>query len=608
MFIGQLKVSRNGRSYTYHRLLESVRTDKGPRQRLILSLGTLDLPKSEWPRLAERIEDLLNYQEQIPFGTSDLDQLAAPFAERIRHKQQRRRAQQNGQGPAKEVYPERSSSERIRELGPEYVAHVFWERLHCDQLLQRCGFSPRQCRLAEIQVTGRLIAPRSERGTAAWFARTALAELMPGSVASVSKDALYRISDQLYAHRVAIETGLAARERELFTLDETIILYDLSSTYFEGSAAHNKKAAHGYSRDHRPDCKQVVVGLVLDGEGFPKAHEVFTGNTKDETSMTQMLDSLDRRGGSIVGWPSQPTVIMDRGLATDENLNLLRKRGQHYIVATAQSERHELFAKIDASRYVPVKVNAKGNVVVSGQLRRHQGELYVLCHSAARAAKDQAIRQRFEERFEQDADKLKVRVAAGRLKKPEKIDQAIGRLLGRYPRVARYYAVQMHTDEEGQAEVRWAKKDAAQQLAEELDGTYLLRTDRTDLTEAELWKLYVLLARIERSFRYLKSNLGLRPVFHQRTERSDAHIFISLLAYHLLHTIERRLQENGEHRSWPTIRDLLSTHQMVTIVHQCTDGKVLRVRRPSQPELEHRKIYRALRVPATPRPLRRGRL
>ena len=608
MFIGQLKVSRNGRSYTYHRLLESVRTDKGPRQRLVLSLGTLDLPKSEWPRLAERIEDLLNYQEQIPFGTSDLDQLAAPFAERIRHKQQRRRAQQKGQGPAKEVYPERSSSEHIRELGPEYVAHVFWERLRCDQLLRRCGFSPRQCRLAEIQVVGRLIAPRSERGTAAWYARTALAELMPGSVASVSKDALYRISDQLCEHRVAIETGLAARERELFALDETIVLYDLSSTYFEGSAARNKKAVHGYSRDHRPDCKQVVVGLVLDGEGFPKAHEVFTGNTKDETSMTQMLDSLDRRSGSIVGWPSQPTVIMDRGLATDENLNLLRARGQHYIVATAQSERHELFPKIDASRYVPVKVNAKGKVVVSGQLRRHQGELYVLCHSAARAAKDQAIRQRFEERFEQDADKLKVRVAAGRLKKPEKINQAIGRLLGRYPRVARYYTVHRHTDETGQAEVRWAKKDAAQQLAEELDGTYLLRTDRTDLTEAELWKLYVLLARIERSFRYLKSNLGLRPVFHQRTERSDAHIFISLLAYHLLHTIERRLQENGEHRSWPTVRDLLSTHQMVTIVHQCTDGTVLRVRRPSQPELEHRKIYRALRVPATPAPLRRGRL
>ena len=180
--------------------------------------------------------------------------------------------------------------------------------------------------------------------------------------------------------------------------------------------------------------------------------------------------------------------------------------------------------------------------------------------------------------------------------------------MGRYPRVARYYTLQMHTDEKGQAEVTWARKDAAQQLAEELDGSYLLRTDRTDLAEAEVWKLYVLLTRIERSFRYLKSTLGIRPVFHQRTERVDAHIFISLLAYHLLHAIERRLQENGDHRSWPTIRELLATHQMVTIVHHCTDGTVLRLRRPSQPELEHRKIYRTLRIPATPPPRERSRL
>ena len=599
MFIGQIKVSRNGRSYTYHRLLESVRTDKGPRQRLVLSLGTLDLPKSEWPRLAERIEDLLNHQELIPFGASELDQLAAPFAERIRHKLQRQQAQRGEHGAAKEVYPERSSSEHIRELGPQYVAHVFWEQLHCDQILKRCGFSQRQCRLAEIQVVGRLVAPRSERSTVGWFARCALDELMPSSVLSVSKDRLYRISDTLYQHRVAIEAELAARERELFALQETIILYDLTSTYFHGVAQHNEQAARGYSRDHRPDRKQVVVGLVLDGDGFPKAHEVFTGNTKDQNTLQQMLDSLNGRSSGLPG--GRATVVMDRGLATDENVALLRERGHHYIVTTKQSERQELFPTIDETKYVPVKVDAKGNTVVSGQLRRHQGELYVLCYSAARAAKDRAIRQRFAERFEVDAEKLKQRVAAGRLKKPEKINQAIGRLRERYPRVGRYYTLELHTAANGPAEVRWAKREEAQVLAEELDGTYLLRTDRTDVTEADIWKLYVLLARIERSFRYLKSSLGLRPVFHQRSARVDAHIFISVLAYHLLHAIERRLQENGDHRSWPTIRDLLTTHQVVTIVHHCTDGTVLRVRRPSRPELEHRNIYQALRIPATPR-------
>ena len=176
-------------------------------------------------------------------------------------------------------------------------------------------------------------------------------------------------------------------------------------------------AARGYSRDHRPDRKQVVVGLVLDGEGFPKAHEVFKGNTKDETTMAQMLDSLDRRISVPSGGGA--TVVMDRGLATDENLAVLRKRGQHYIVTTEQSQRRELFPEIDSSGYVPVKVNRKGKIVVSGQLRRHQGELYVLCYSEARAA-------------------------AGRLKKPEKIDQAIGRLLGRYPRHALLHGATAH--------------------------------------------------------------------------------------------------------------------------------------------------------------------
>ena len=598
MFIGQVKVSRNGRSYTYHRLLESVRTDSGPRQRLILSLGTLDLPKSEWPRLAERIEDLLNHQELIPFGAGDLDELAAPFAERIGHKQQRQRAQHGDQGPTKQVYPERSSSEHLRELGPQHVAHMFWEQLHCDQILKGQGFSERQCRLAEIQVVARLVAPSSELSTVSWFARSALDELMPGAAMSLNKDRLYRISDRLYAHRAAIERELAARERELFALEETIILYDLSSTYFEGVAANNEKAAHGYSRDHRSDRKQVVVGLVLDGEGFPKAHEVFAGNTKDQHTLAQMLDSLQHRMGGLA--EGRATVVMDRGLATDENVALLRERGHHYIVTTKQSERQELFGEVDKTRFEPVKVDEQGQTTVSAQLRRHAGELYVLCYSAARESKDRAIRERFARRFEEDAEKLKKRVAAGRLKNPEKINQAIGRLRERYPRVGRYYTLRMDTDKDGRAHVGWARDEAAQVLAEELDGTYLLRTDRTELAQADVWKLYVMLSRIERSFRYLKSSLGVRPVFHQRSERVDAHIFISVLAYHLLHAIERRLQENGDHRSWPTVRDLLATHQMVTIVHRCTDGTVLRIRRPSQPELAHRTIYQALRIPATP--------
>ena len=260
---------------------------------------------------------------------------------------------------------------------------MFWEQLHCDQILKGQGFSERQCRLAEIQVVARLVAPSSELSTVSWFARSALDELMPGAAMSLNKDRLYRISDRLYAHRAAIERELAARERELFALEETIILYDLSSTYFEGVAANNEKAAHGYSRDHRSDRKQVVVGLVLDGEGFPKAHEVFAGNTKDQHTLAQMLDSLQHRMGGLA--EGRATVVMDRGLATDENVALLRERGHHYIVTTKQSERQELFGEVDKTRFEPVKVDEQGQTTVSAQLRPPCGGSCTCCATARHA-------------------------------------------------------------------------------------------------------------------------------------------------------------------------------------------------------------------------------
>ena len=599
MFIGQITVSKRGRTYTYHRLMESVRTPVGPRQRLILSLGTLSLPRSEWPLLVQRVGDFLKGQQDIGLD-SHLDGMAQQFAEQIQHKRMRAQAHSAPRGRAKEVYLEHSQSEHVRELGPEYVANAFWRELAFDRSLKQLGFSEKQCRLAEVQVVGRLVAPRSELATASWYGRTALNELMANNLAAVSEDQLYRVSDKLYRRREQIQSQLAQREREIFSLDETIVLYDLSSTYFEGVAAGNQKARYGYSRDHRSDQKQVVVGLVLDGEGFPKAHEVFSGNTTDRHTLGQMLDVLAQRVGAKAG-----TVVVDRGLSDEDNLTLIRERGHHYVVTTRQSERSKLFPQIDPAAYVPLQVDAQGEVTVSGQLRRHGDELYVLCHSTRRQQKDGAIRDRFRKRFEEDAEKLERRVASGRLKHPAKINQAIGRLRERHPKVGRLYEIQMRFGADMMASVHWAAKSQAAVTADELDGTYLMRTDRVDLEEAEIWKLYTTLWRVEQSFRYLKGNLGLRPVFHQKAHRVDAHIFISLLAYHLLHAIERRLQEHGDHRSWPTIRDTLSTHQMLTIIHQCTDGSAFRLRRPSTAEQAHRRIYQAcgLPTPSTSRSL-----
>jgi transposase len=592
VFIAQLKVKRDAKTYTYHRLMESVRTPKGPRQRLIMSLGTLSIPKAQWPVLAERIQDFLTHQRVIPYGSTEVDHLALRYAQRVRHKQLRQSARAIPRGQTKQIYVEESATEQIRELGPEYVAHAFWQQLHLDRILKGVGFSAKQCRLAEVQVIGRLVAPRSELGTVSWFGRTALNELMQPSLQSLTEDQLYRISDRLYRNRSDIEAQLADRERELFGLAETIVLYDLTSTYFEGLAAANPLARHGHSRDHRGDCKQVVVGMVLDEDGFPKAHEVFSGNTRDSQTFTDMLDRLKARVAN-----RQVTVVVDRGLSSDENLALLRQRGYHYIVTTRQSQRSDVFDHIDPEQFVPVRHDSDGTVSVAAQLRRVGDEVLVLCHSQRRAAKDRAIRDRFTTRFEEDAARLARRVAGGRLKNPEKINQAIGRLKERYPRVARHYELQLRTDATGKPAVEWDRHKQTDAATDELDGTYLIRTDRSDLSQQEIWKLYVMLSRVERSFRYLKSDLGLRPVFHQKGPRVEGHIFISVLAYHLLHAIERRLTEHSDQRTWPTIRDLLSTHQMATIVHRCTDETVMRLRVCSTVEANQAEVYQRLGLP-----------
>jgi len=595
MYIRQAKIKRKNRTYTYHRLIESVRTSKGPRQRLVMSLGTLSVPKTEWPLLASRIEEFLKRQESLPFGSYPVDELAREFAQKIERKQLRKQAKESLSGEVGEVYLEQTVADEVRELGPEYVGHSFWKRLGMDSILRECGFTEKQCGLSELQVVGRLVSPRSELGTVGWYGRTALSELMGGRLSGVNEDVLYRISDKLYKRREEIEVRLARRERELFSLDETIILYDLTSTYFEGLSLGNEKAAHGYSRDHRPDQKQVVVGLVLDREGFPKAHTVIKGNQMDAESLSGILDILDKRVEE-----KRVSVVMDRGLATDKNLEMVRERGYTYIVATRQREREKWFSEADGSQFAMLRENERGEVDVEGQVRRVGDEVVVLCHSRKREQKDRAIRERFRGRFEEDAQRLKKRVESGRLKREEKIHQAIGRLRGRYSRVARYYKLELIEAKDGGWEFHWAPREEDMQKDQGFDGMYVLRTNRLDLSEQEIWSLYVMLTRVENSFRYLKSVLGIRPIFHQKTHRVESHIFISLLAYHLLHSIERQLKQHGDSRSWPTIRDILSTHAVVTIIHKGTGGKVYKIRKPTKAEQEHEVIYKRLGLSSTP--------
>jgi transposase len=391
---------------------------------------------------------------------------------------------------------------------------------------------------------------------------------------------------------------LAERERTLFNLDARLFLYDLTSTYFEGQAPENPQAQRGYSRDSRPDCKHVVVGLVLDRDGFPKAHEVFEGNRPDRTTVAEMLDALEERVGRTPG----ATVVVDRGMAFADNLREIQARGYHYVVASRPGERTEHLDDFEAETgwqeivREPSPTNPAQRKTRVWVKRKGVGEeAHILCRSDGRAAKDRAIREKHEQRLLADLRKLQARVAKGQLKNATKIHEALGRLKERYPRVARYYALGYDA---ATAAVTWTENPERKAVAQRLDGGYLLKTDRADLSDEEIWRTYILLARVEAAFRAMKSPLCERPIFHRLEHRVQTHIFLCVLAYHLLVAIEKRFLEAGIHTSWATLREELTTHQVVTVVLPASNGDVLKIRKGSTPEPRHNEIYATLRIPA----------
>jgi transposase len=582
-------------TYVNHLLVESVATPAGPRQRVICSLGSLAPgPKGEWLGVARKLHAALAGQRTL-LPDAAVDQLV----ERVRPA--RRRAGPAGPGPAAavvEVPTEQVSVEEAREAGPVHVGHQLWRVLTLDAILAEAGFSERAQRLTEMMTLNRLVSPASDHAMPDWIRRTALADILGADFGTLADDALYRNLDRLHPQRARIEQALAERERTLFNLDDTIYLYDLTSTYFEGQCPLNPQAQRGYSRDSRPDCKQVVIGLVLDRDGFPKAHEVFDGNRQDRSTLDTMLATLEERTGR----PGGATVVVDRGMAYADNLAQIKARGHHYLVASRQEERLDhLEAFEDDTGWAAIlrepspRNPGQKKSRVSIKRGRVGDEIHILCRSDGRVEKDRAIRETHERRFLADLQKLQTRVTKRQLRSEATVYEAIGRLKERYPRVARYYAIAYAASTPA---LTWTEHADRKARAERLDGAYVLKTDRQDLSDEEIWRLYILLTRVEAAFRDLKSPLLERPIFHHLERRVQTHIFLCVLAYHLLVAIEKRFLDAGVHTSWATLREQLSTHQVVTVVLPATNGKILRIRKGSTPEPIHREIYRTLQIPA----------
>ena len=594
MYIRKSTRTYKGKTYTNHLLVESVQTAKGPRQRTICSLGSLEpAPAEDWLGLAHKLQSALEGQESLSGSSSEIQE----WVEKARKKE--KSTVRSGDRSAVTVEPDRVQVEQAREAGPVHVGHQLWGQLGMNRILQEAGLSSRACRLTEVMTLNRLICPSSEHAMPDWVRRTALGDILQEDFSELEDEALYRNLDRLHPNREAIERALAEKEKKLFNLDDTVYLYDLTSTYFEGQAKANPQAKRGYSRDQRPDCKQVVVGLVLDRDGFPKAHEIFDGNTQDRCSLDQMLDALEKRVGKRLG----ATVIVDRGMAFEENLEQIRKRKLHYLVAGRQSERNQWLEELESDEgweevhRTPSPRNPFQKKTRVEIKRQQKGDIvYLLCRSEGREEKDRAIREKQETKLIADLNRLQQRVAKGWLKTESKIQRTIGRLLERYPRVVRYYEISYDTV---QKKLSWSEFADKKANAKKLDGSYVLKTDRQDLSAEEIWRTYILLTRVEDAFRDLKSPLMERPIFHHLQDRTQTHIFLCVLAYHLLAAIEHRFLQAAVHTSWGTLRDQLRTHQVITIVlPEDHHGRVLTIRKATIPEPEHRQIYATLGIPA----------
>lgn len=521
MFLRRNRRALNGETYEYWTLVRTVRTAKGPRQEVVACLGkepSIDsLARHGWEDIAE----LLEGRPPAPVQ----GELGQPLAE-ARGLQW------------VEVDLSGLSVERVRDFGEVYLALALWRRLGLHTLLRELIESGREEVSWEltacILTLARFCGQKSELSVAeGWYADSALEDLLGVPFGQINDARLYRGLDVLHAHKDQLCAHLQARYQSWFGVQFEFLLYDVTSTYFEGQALRNAKAARGYSRDQRPDCKQVNIGLVVTPEGLPIGYEVFSGNTADVTTVEEMVELMEEKYG-------QPKRIwvLDRGMVSEDNLDFLRAREARYLVGTPKAQLRKFEAQLlEEKNWTQVQEGVEVKLVPHPD--GGSAEQYVLCRSAARQKKEAAMLETQRQRLRAQLEKLHASLQRHAAADPGKVERRVGRWLGRYPAAERLIEAIVQRDPEGRAcGVQITERPERASWAQRAHGGYLLRTNCTEQDPARLWRWYMQLTQAEDAFRISKSDLSLRPVFHQKTERVEAHILVCFLSLALWRTLE----------------------------------------------------------------------
>jgi len=586
----QIKSRQQGEAYYTYRLVETERVNGKVKQHTLLNLGrNFAIPKEHWADLALRIDQLLS-------GQASLLSIELPkeLEERAQHIKSLLLAKQTiteSSAPAAIESVDIDSLELIRprRVGIEQLALYAMEQVGLQDKLVELGFNRHQLSAAVGDIVARMALPTSELATHRWLQYdSGLGELLGYDFESMKRDRLYQASDLLWKHKEALEAHLYDRERSLFSLDETITLFDLTNTFFEGEAQGVDKAKRGRSKEKRFDCPLITLGLVLDGSGFPRRSQLFPGNVSEPQTLEDMLARLQ--------CSKDGTVVMDAGIATEANIAWLKDQGYRYLVVSRKRRRD-----FDESQAVTVKETAAQKVRIQ-RVVTDSGEVELYCHSQAREQKEQAMQDRFSERFEHALQSLHDGFAKkGTTKRYDKVLEHIGRLKEKYARAAQHYDIQVTPDENNAyaSAIHWQRNEKAGSQATH-PGVYCLRTNISDWDEAALWNTYTMLTDLESVFRSLKSELGLRPNYHHKADRIDGHLFITLLAYHLVHVIRCGLKAQGIHDSWQTIRRKMENQQRITASLQREDGRAVHIRKATRAEPHQKALYDALGVSPQP--------
>jgi transposase len=584
MFLRPNRRSKDGKDHTYWSLVETVRTPDGPRQRTVCYLGELNSStQARWLKTIEVFNEQGETQQLKLFPShveppANDSQVARVLLNQVR-------------------------LERTRQFGACWLGLELWRRLELDRFFQQTVDEQEAdvpwSRVAAVLAINRLCAPGSELAIEErWYPSTALDDLLGIEEGKINDTRLYRCLDRILPHKTKLERHLKQRYGELFGAEFDVLLYDLTSSYVEGAAEKNPMMRRGYSRDHRPDCEQMVIALIVNSEGFPFSYETFDGNRADVSTMETILRMVERKYGK-----ARRIWVFDRGIVSEENLAAIRKRGGQYLVGTPRSQMKQFEKELLKDDWIQVRpeVEVKKVAISQGE------ETFILCRTSGRKEKEKAIRKRFSDRMEDALKRLGRTIETGRLKDRNKMERRLGRIQATHPQVNDLYEIALRDTPEG-IRLHWEIKEDRTIWRGLREGAYLLRTNLPAGTAEELWSRYMQLTEAEASFRALKSELSIRPLFHQLEPRVKAHVMVAFLGYALWVTLKHLLKRRPAIVPQPSVSGvnnaqplsamkalaLLSTLQSADIVLPTTDGREIRLRRITEPTAEQKSLLQQL--------------